>query len=42
MFKMNNVYYVSIIVVSTKDVVNDFNFVFAAIAALEVTMFVCL
>ena len=39
---MDNVYYVSIIIVSTKDVVNDFDVVFAAITALEVTMLVCL
>ena len=42
MFKMDNVYYVSIIVVITKDVVNDFHVVFVAIAAPEVTMLVCL
>ena len=42
MFKMDNVYYVSIIVVSTKDVVNDFDVVFAAIAPPEVIMLVCL
>jgi len=42
MFKIDNVYYVSIIAVSSKDVVNDFDFVIAAIAALQVTMLVCL
>ena len=42
MFKMDNVYYVFIIVVSIKDVVSDFDDVFAAIAALKVTMLVCL
>ena len=31
---MDNVYYVSIIVVSTKDVVNNFDIVFAAITAV--------
>ena len=33
MFKMDNVYYVSIIVVIVMDVVNNFDVVFAAITA---------
>ena len=42
MFKMDNVYCVSIIVFSTKDVVNDFDVAFAAKVAPEVTLLVCL
>ena len=38
---MDNVCYVSILVVSTKDVVNDFDVVLAVIAALGVTLLVC-
>ena len=42
MLKLDSVYYVSIIAVSTKDVVNDFDVAFAAIASPEVMMLVCL
>ena len=42
MLKIDNVYCDSIIVVSIKDVVNDFDVAFAAKVAPEVTLLVCL